>query len=66
MFMNYLELLIQRNIVMDKLNELINVVDNGTREGLTDDDIEFMRTLVVDLNASKSRILKIYADRRIP
>lgn len=62
--MNYLELLFIKLSIMDQLNDLISSVDKATREGLKSDDVKFLRSLVLDLNSCKGRILEIYARGR--
>lgn len=62
--MNYLELLLTKRSIIDQLNDLIYSVDRATREGLKTDDVEFMRSLVLDLNSCKDKILKIYVRSR--
>lgn len=62
--MNYLELLLTKRSIMDQLNDLIYSVEKATREGLKDDDVEFMKSLFLDLNSCKGRILEIYVRGR--
>lgn len=62
--MNYLELLLTKQSIMNQLNDLIYSVDKATRKGLKTDDVEFMRSLVLDLNSCKDKILKIYTRGR--
>ena len=46
--------------VMDQLDDIINSIDKDTREGLDFEDIKFLRSLIIDLNSCKNRILEIY------
>ena len=46
--------------VMDQLDDIIHSIDKDTREGLDFEDIKFLRSLIIDLNACKNRILEIY------
>lgn len=46
--------------VMDQLDDIIHSIDKDTREGLDFEDIKFLRSLIIDLNSCKNRILEIY------
>lgn len=46
--------------VMDQLDDIIHSIDKDPREGLDFEDIKFLRSLIIDLNSCKNRILEIY------
>lgn len=58
--MNYSELMLTKRSIMDQLNDVIYSLNEGTREGLTFEDIKFMRSIIIDLNSCKNLILEIY------
>lgn len=58
--MNYSELMLTKQSIMDQLNDVIYSLNEGTREGLTFEDIKFMRSIIIDLNSCKNLILEIY------
>lgn len=58
--MNLQMLMIAKRSIMDQLDDLIHSIDKDTREGLTIEDLKFMRSLLIDLNLRKDKILKIY------
>lgn len=45
--MNYSELMLTKQSIMDQLNDVIYSLNEGTREGLTFEDIKFMKSIII-------------------
>ena len=52
--------MITKRSIMDQLDDIINSIDKDTRGGLNIEDVKFMRSLLIDLNLRKDKILEIY------
>ena len=61
--MNLQMLMIAKRTIIDQLNDMIYSIDEYTHECLNVEDIKFMRSLLIDLNSCKDRILDIYYKR---